>query len=518
MKNKNVNILDCLIYISFVIIFLVVLFCGGINYSLKREFLTNNIILLIVACLMLLVGYCIYVRFKKENVKKTHKKYQKYLFWVIVCAVQIVFCVLLYFYTSWDVGGYVLPAARALALNHNDDFNALQYYFSEYPNNSMIVMLYAVMIRIGIHISPAFYEVSQSVMLLICFQCVLSSITGYLLSEMVYDYTENDHLKRISIIFYFILIGFSPWLIIPYSDSTGLIFPILILRLYQSLSNKKYTLFKIACIAFLTYWGYTIKPQIAIVTIAVIMVTIIDVFKTKRKVLEVFSIKKLLTVIVVVVISSFSYHKLISLAGFQLTEGKVMSVPHFVMMGLNEESNGIWNADDVQFSESFNSNEERNEADLQRAKERVQTMGVGGLLKHLERKTLTIFNDGTYSFGTEGDFYSYVARWNNGFVNLLRNLIYSEGSLYIYTSTIRQAVWLILLLFTILSCFDETSSKQKRILLFSIAGSGLFQLLFEARARYLYIYVPFYIVLTMIGFSAIPKRIDPILKKLGLLR
>lgn len=503
---KKINILDCLIYIALIIVFLIVLFCGGIEYSLKRVFLLNNISLLILICFISFIGYWLYKRFHKEKVVKTNK-YKKYLFWMVICLIQMVFCVLLYFYTAWDVGGYILPAARALALNQNDLFGSLQFYYSEYPNNCMIVMFYAVMIRIGTYISPIFCEQSASVMLLISFQCVLSSITGYLLSEMVFDYSNNIYLKRISIVFYLILIGFSPWLIVPYSDSTGLIFPILILRLYQSLSKEKNTLLKIALISFLTFWGYKIKPQIAIVTIAILMVTFFDMFKTKKKIFEVFQLKRIITVIVVVFLSMVSYNKLVSLAGFQLTEGKIMSVPHYIMMGLNEESNGTWNADDAHFSESFNSNEERNSADLTRAKERIHTMGIGGLLKHFERKTLTLFNDGTFSLGTEGDFYSQVAGWNNGVVDFLRNLFYSDGYFYIYTSTIRQAFWLATLLLVILSCLNESENKMKRVVLFSIAGISLFQLLFEARARYLYIYVPFYILLAMIGLSSMKKYI-----------
>ena len=41
-----------------------------------------------------------------------------------------------------------------------------------------------------------------------------------------------------------------------------------------------------------------------------------------------------------------------------------------------------------------------------------------------------------------------------------------------------------------------------------IIGLSLFELLFEARARYLYIYVPLYIILAIYGISFINQKIS----------
>ena len=70
---------------------------------------------------------------------------------------------------------------------------------------------------------------------------------------------------------YVLLVGLSPWVSIPYSDSTALVFPIAILYLYTRQKQQKG--WKKAClwgaIGLLTMLGYHIKPQVAIATIAI---------------------------------------------------------------------------------------------------------------------------------------------------------------------------------------------------------------------------------------------------------
>ena len=125
--------------------------------------------------------------------------------------------------------------------------------------------------------------------------------------------------------------------------------------------------------------------------------------------------------------------------------------------------------------------------------------------KHLLKKTMTLYNDGTFAFGNEGSFYITIASWDNDFVNQLRRIFYDTGDLYIYSSSIRQLVWIFILFTMLLSIGNRKANSVKRVTLFSIAGITLFELLFEVRARYLFIYVPFYIVMAIEGIQFIYK-------------
>ena len=51
-------------------------------------------------------------------------------------------------------------------------------------------------------------------------------------------------------------------------------------------------------------------------------------------------------------------------------------ISHFFMMGLNTETDGMFNQDDVYFSESFETADERSENNWRVAKERLSEMGL----------------------------------------------------------------------------------------------------------------------------------------------
>ena len=495
---KKIRILDGLIYLALLIIFLAVLFCGKIEYAGKRIFLINNVALLLVGLFIATLVYFFCIKRKnKLKLNGSHKK--DFFFWLIIFIAQIIFCCSLFFYTGWDAGGQVIPTARNIALHLNEPID--QAYFSRYPNNTTVVLLYALIIKMGVSISPVFSGVSQSVFLLFSFQCILSSLAGYLLSQIVKDLTGSDSLKKIAILFYLVLVGFSPWLIVPYSDSTALIFPIAILRIFQLLSNKKHSLIKVMAIAFMTFWGYKIKPQVAIVTIAIVMVVCLEWLKKRKFGFHLDIIKKMAAIVGITAMSVFSYKAMITLSPFELNKDLEFGIPHFFMMGLNEWDNGGWYGEDVDFSASCINREVRNSENIRVANERIKEYGATGMFKHLLKKTMTLYNDSTFAFGNEGNFYVAIASWDNVFVNQLRRVFFNTGDLYIYSSSLRQLVWVFVLFAMLISIGNKTDSSTKRVTLFAIAGITLFELLFEVRARYLFIYVPLYIVMAIEGIQ-----------------
>lgn len=81
---------------------------------------------------------------------------------------------------------------------------------------------------------------------------------------------------------------------------------------------------------------------------------------------------------------------------------------------------------------------------------------------------------------------------------MLKEIYYPEGDKYSLYTYISQSIWLMILG----GCFIEgilslkRPSKERCVVFLSIIGITLFNLLFEARARYLLLYVPFFILLT----------------------
>ena len=78
------------------------------------------------------------------------------------------------------------------------------------------------------------------------------------------------------------------------------------------------------------------------------------------------------------------------------------------MMGLNPEKKGVYSAEDVRYSRSFVTASERTQANIAVGKQRLQEMGFFGTLKQLAQKMLTLYNDGTFAWGKEGNFLQTV--------------------------------------------------------------------------------------------------------------
>lgn len=151
---------------------------------------------------------------------------------------------------------------------------------------------------------------------------------------------------------------------------------------------------------------------------------------------------------------------------------------------------------------------ERDAANMDVAIKRIKEMGVVGTGKHLVSKTLTNYYDGTFFWGGEGGFFSQMREEKDLLLNsFLRGLYHIGGSgkYYLLWANFEQMVWLTILLFNVFSGLGR-KNENKNVIMLGIIGLTLFELIFEARSRYLYTYTPLYIVLAVYGFDYILER------------
>jgi len=93
-------------------------------------------------------------------------------------------------------------------------------------------------------------------------------------------------------------------------------------------------------------------------------------------------------------------------------------------------------------------------------------------------------------------------------VNSIRNIYYESGSNNSIFKYIVQGAWLIILSIQPLTIFIKRKNMDNsmRVVLLSLIGLFIFESIFEARARYLYTYVPIFIVSGMIGLNEFLNR------------
>ena len=85
----------------------------------------------------------------------------------------------------------------------------------------------------------------------------------------------------------------------------------------------------------------------------------------------------------------------------------------------------------------------------------------------------------------------------------LKSIYYYDGDRYTYFCSYSQMVWILLLSGCFLAFLfrKEDQGRKGFIIMLSLVGLTLFELIFEARARYLYCYVPLYLLLGSWGLE-----------------
>lgn len=467
-------------------------FCSNYDYFLKKEFLLPNIVLAVLGLLLLSLGYYI--------LSKTHCET-----WKITTATILLFIFQIYifenilFFSNWDVRA-IYTNADMIAKGEIEGLS--HSYFSWCPNNQMIVLIQSVLLKIYY----AFDVISSEngLMFIVIIQCAISSYAGKCLFDIIKKLTNSDTWAWIGWFVYVILIGLSGWNVVTYTDIFTIAFPLVIFKIFLSMRESKvYVSFFL--IILLSFWGFKIKPTVLIVFIALVIVELLwmpleidkNVWKEKVKKIAIIAGMGIISV----AIYSNIFSSMIKSSGLEINKEADMGTLHMIMMGLNPENHGVWYADDMYLSRSIADKGERTDAQLEVITHRLKDYGVVGFVKHIAKKSLIVFNDGTFAWGCEGGFYEDVYPDKNEVAApFLKSLYYNDwagGDKNWIMALVQQLFWITSLFCSVGIVFTE-KKKENLIIMLSLIGITLFEYLFEARARYVLIYVPFYIISSMI--------------------
>lgn len=413
----------------------------------------------------------------------------------LVCSsvIMLVFLIITthfyYFETGWDAGT-VIWNAEFLADGRISELN--NDYYSIYPNNVLMTVLFSVIIKLG-----RLLPVGTDYYILVAFQCICMVVSSFVIyaTAIALSFTERQaHFVRCIFILF---AGLSPWVVIPYSDTIGMFFMVLILYLYAK--NRFPLVMGILIIA-----GSMIKPTVFIFAIALVITGVINRWGKKRD-------KKTNTNIVLFIIGCVLGYLIaksaVSFSGFELNPEKSMSPAHYLMMGLNEDYHGVINVVDQDFSLGIDDSGERIRADLDVAWSRFRDMWPGRFFRHLLRKALYSCGDGTFAWGVEGEFFQYpVWTGNERAEALFRSFYYPDGSRYAVYTGFEQMMWLGLIFFSIL-CALLNNNKRLLVLYLTVIGMIMFEMIFEPRARHLLLMVPIICILATGGIVSLSGRL-----------
>ncbi len=346
-----------------------------------------------------------------------------------------------------------------------------------------------------------------------------------------------------------LIVGLSPHIVLTYSDGIGMFLSLILTYIIFKLENEdinkdknkikddkekdkllqKGSISKIILILLFTnlsILGYYIKPQIIIISIAYVIIKILNisysicmVIKNKNKNKDCKNNRRvrkerikqeiiyyiILSILIIITGCIIYTHirKANNSMGINVDKEKRFNITHYAMLGWNTESKGVFTIKDEDFSGKYEKLKDREKANIEELRRRITEMGLGGVINQIARKILTNYNDGTFS-GVATFVYirkEYnIEGINKGLSKFLKNIYYENGDYNMIYTQIMQCLWIGILIFNMFSYNDGKSTKISIVIL-GIIGLFIFEILFEARSRYIFIYVPLYIFLGVIGLK-----------------
>lgn len=533
MPNKPIrNTIRTIVLVLFALFFLVIL--GNTIFANKTIFLHFSPFDPVLAGGILLIGYILYFIFQKreKKQKKEMTKNQKRvkvilitLLLIVLLTIQVIIAYSCFSEYGWDCGT-VLENAKLLDQNQTINTN----YFSTCDNNIGVLLL----LKIAYTLVGFFTAIQNYTWIAVCLNVLMMDI-ACLLTFYVIRKQFSKGAANVSLLFILPLLFFSPWILVPYTDTLTMAFPIAIYALYlwytelreKSEEKPKWMpLTVLGVLSFITIVGTILKPTSLIMVIAIL---VMELFYWTKKERNKEYIKSLACSGLVIVLGI-----LVAYGGFyglkkqqlgkqipqELYQQNSLPMTHYMMLGLKEmpventekSFYGVVNDEDFGFTISFPGKGQKVKQNLRVIGERLGEKGFLGYINFLLHKAEWSLSDGTFFFGFEGSFRTSLPEERGELAKHIQPYYMVDTEQYrTVTANVMQVAWLVVQVGIIASVFldqkKEKRNKQADVLKLALVGIICFVLLFEGRSRYLISYIPIFIVVGMQGLVALADKL-----------
>ncbi len=469
----------------------------------------NNLLAFAMAVLILafiLFLYYVSSCLKNGIVYKFFKGYYSVaLAFAILMVLQAIIVFTCYSPSGWDPQVLLNTANSLLTTQGTLDYN--ETYFHQNPNNLLLLGIFRYYFVILNSFGITEY---------IPYAAFLGAVLVSLALLFLFLTVKRHFGSKIAWLLFFIsapAIALSPWIVVPYSDTYGMVFAVLCLYTYSGFKTCKHNALKLLnaavfCVSLIA--SAFIKPYALLILPAILLVELLCSFKEKQHKAKADNLKQdkknskkfiALLLCVVLLSSIFTYIMCNAFVqksvGFMLDEEKAeqeqFSLTHYFMMGLSQP-HGSYSYEDMLYTMSFKGTQAKTQANLQEAFSRIEEMGFFGYMEFLFRKLSFSFTDGTFFFAREGMFYAGIPPQTGEFAQFMHKYYRGDGEHYNIIAFLSQAHYLLLLLLMFLGVFYSKGKNSIYIWLARIFVLGIvcFLLVFEARSRYVYSVLPIF--------------------------
>lgn len=427
----------------------------------------------------------------------------------ILFTIQLRLAISIYLFPGWDVDA-VLKNAFGVADGSVDAIDP--DYFTKYPNNIMLVLILAQFSKIVLALGATDLLLASVVLN----AAVL--LAGVLLTYLVARRLAGAGTAILTLVPSTVFLVVSPWIAVPYSDSFGLLFPVLLLYLYLIARNATRCWSRLlvwSLIGFVGLVGFNIKPTVIFVLIAIVLVfltsTVLVRSTLREKAVALGLVGAALGVFAAGSSAVTQIQQNSPVISFDVTNNpKAFPLTHFLKMGAT--GYGAFTQTDVWETADIKDPDERFQNGLDVYAQRVQAMGPAGYADFLARKAIWTFGDGTFHMWTEG----VVKSQDDPFISKdptsrsIQDYLWAKGEHFPFTMGVWQSFWLVIILLTAAPLVlrgGKLFTGPSAIMRLSLLALFLFLLLFETRSRYLYLYLPFFILLATLTLDSVMARL-----------
>lgn len=521
---KTMNIL-------MLVLFLPVLFCvlfigNGMDYfeGAKADILVPNILLTLIA--LAAGGVCVWLISRCGRIAPGSRA-SRYLDFglVILFLLFFLFCMVLSHETVFDMAvdpGVVRAAAQDVA--HGIPFG---YRFEFSMNHNNLPITYLLGRLYGFAESRSWFTHHPEYLWLIA-GCLMVSGAGFCCCEIVKKLTGNLAAVLIAFALYFTTAGLSPWKYIPYTDSYVILFPVLCAWLYLCSRDHRKGTGRFVFLFFALFFGVVggfIKPSAYIAVLAVLCLEGIRFLtalirwcrdrrdssaaggKPKAALSDVGAAGILLLYSlavsgILVLGTGLCKEYIVKSMGLEYNEEIEATAQYFFFMGTNELTTGSFTIEDYGvFGEFQFSKAERNAACLERAWERIRARGPFGTAYFALKKLVRSFNDGTFAW-TGVQYYEPFPEdltHDNRAADYLRSLFMPGGANQDKYDTFAELMWILVLLGVPGIVLASERKSDHGLFAILVTGVLCYLMLFESGARYVFIFLPIFILMSVCG-------------------
>ncbi|MBQ3413894.1 MAG: hypothetical protein IJH39_00785 [Clostridia bacterium] len=489
------------IVLIFLAIFIAVIIFNGIFFyeDYGNVLFTYNPIFLIIT----VMGYCIFISLVYKYIIPKIEKSK-----LIVYILLILFTVLCIFSgnyfklnPSWDMGA-VFSIAKDYVLDNKTE----NLYLYTFPNNIMLVGIYQA-------IFSFFYMLKNTDFLTIAtiFNSLLVAFTGILL----YYNTNIIFGKRKALMILIITIITVPLYLYSacyYSDTISMFFTMLMVTVYLKTKNKdskiieqeqKINAKKIVLqilFGIILFLGIKIKITSIFIFIALIIYDILICKFNIKNILKEFKFSFMILILLYFLFNVFI--EPLYIPDKQLLETNKIPTEHWIMMGL--KGKGGFSTDEYLYTQSFETFQEKKEANRKVIKERIYDLFFNKtLFEHLKQKIIYGLCDGTY-------FSPEVLRREPVKYRILHEVVLSKGKntqIYKYWPQSMHFGMLIFILINVYKTLkDKEYNAKDNVLFIAVLGIMVFLLMWENRSRYLITMLPIIMMSQLGGIEYLAKK------------